>query len=113
MIMADASLLRGVRNAAVLAAFLFLWVTPASAQKMVFKPSCGVAGTSVFVTGSGWAEPQPPCHYRFYFNGTVAAMDQPDGLFGPPHSNITVPALAPGDYPIQVDLRLDSNDSLL
>jgi hypothetical protein len=86
---------------------------PAFAQSMSFSPTCGPAGTNVCVTGSGWAEPEPVCYYRFYFNGAVAAPDQPDGLFGPPHQNITVPAVAPGDYPIQVDLRLSSDNSLL
>jgi hypothetical protein len=87
--------------------------TSVSAQKMIFSPTCGLAGAKVCVSGSGWAEPQPVCHYRFFFNSVKSAPDQPDGLFGPPHSNITVPAVAPGNYPIQVDLRLDSDDSIL
>jgi len=97
----------------VLGIVLFSASTPAFSQKMVFSPSCGVPGAKVCVTGSGWAEPSPVCYYRFYFNNAVAATDQPDGLFGPPHSNITVPAVAPGSYPIKVDLRLSSDNSLL
>jgi hypothetical protein len=81
-------------------------------QTLVFSPTCGTPGTKVCVTGSGWAEPSPSCYYRFYFNNVVAAPDQPDGLYGPPARSITVPAVAPGSYPIKVDLRLYDNTLL-
>ena len=65
---------------AVLTIVLPLWSGPAFAQKMVFDPTRGQAGTKVCVTGSGWAEPSPVCYYRFYFNNNqVVFPDQPDG----------------------------------
>jgi len=95
---------------------ILVLVQSAPAQTMVFVPSCGEAGkTKVCVTGSGWAEPAPPCFYRFFFNNNqVVFPDQPDGLFGPPKRSFIVPAgTAPGSYPIKVELRITSNNQLL
>lgn len=95
---------------------ILVLVHSALAQTMVFVPSCGEAGkTKVCVTGSGWAEPAPPCFYRFFFNNNqVVFPDQPDGLFGPPQRSFIVPAgTAPGSYPIKVELRITSNNQLL
>jgi hypothetical protein len=85
------------------------------AQTLVVTPNCGEAGkTTVCVTGSGWAEPVPVCRYKFFFDGTQVAPDQPDGLFGPPNRTFVVPAgKAPGTYPVRVELRLNNPDSLL
>jgi hypothetical protein len=104
-----------VRLAAIWLAYLFL-AAPASAQTLVAIPDCGVAGkTKVCVTGSGWAEPAPPCFYRFYFDGTqVVFPDQPDGLFGPPNRSFVVPpGAAMGNHTVTVDLRLSSDSSLI
>jgi hypothetical protein len=86
------------------------------AQTLVAIPNCGVAGqTEVCVTGSGWAEPAPPCFYRFFFDGVqVVTPDQPDGLFGPPRRKFTVPAGAtPGMHMIKVELRITATNQLL
>ena len=87
----------------------------ASAQTLVVFPRCGVAGTTnVCVTGSGWAEPAPVCRYKFFFDATQVAPDQPDGLFGPPFATFVVPTgAAVGDHKVKVELRLNSPDSLL
>lgn len=95
---------------------IFVLAHSSSGQTMVVIPSCGEAGkTKVCVTGSGWAEPAPPCFYRFFFNGNqVVFPDQPDGLFGPPKRSFIVPAgTAPGSYPVKVELRITSNNQLL
>lgn len=95
---------------------ILVLVQSSAAQTMVFFPRCGEAGkTKVCVTGSGWAEPAPPCFYRFFFNGNQSVFpDQPDGLFGPPNRSFIVPAgTAPGNYPIKVELRITSNNQLL
>lgn len=55
--------------------------TTASDQVLIVEPDCGAAGqTSVNIRGSGWAEPNPPSHYEFCFDGGVVAPPQPDGL---------------------------------
>jgi hypothetical protein len=88
--------------------------SPAHAQVLLITPSCGVAGTSVAISGSGWAEPNPVCRYVFSFDGASLAPDQPDGLFGPPSTTGTVPAgAAVGKHVIQTQLRLNNPDSLL
>ena len=104
-----------VKTFSLFGVFFFYWSVLAIAQQtLVFRPLCGKAASNVCVTGSGWAEPAPPCHYRFYFDGTQATSDQPDGLFGPPAKSFTVPAgAANGDHKIKVDLRFDSNDQLV
>jgi hypothetical protein len=92
-----------------------LRVTSVWAQSLVVIPGCGEAGkTKVCVVGSGFGEPQPPCHYRFLFDGKTVAPDQPDGLFGPPRQSFIVPAgTAPGRHKVRVELRLDESDKLL
>jgi len=86
---------------------------PAFTQSLFIKPACGPKGTSVSMTGSGWAEPQPLCHYNFFFDGATFAPQQPNGLYGPPNSTGTVPATATlGDHTIRVELRIDSTDQL-
>jgi hypothetical protein len=88
---------------------------PAMAQVLIVEPNCGVAGqTSVNIRGSGWAEPNPPCHYDFYFDGGVVAAPQPDGLFGPPMTTFVVPAGAqPGEHFVRVELRIDEDNRLV
>jgi len=81
---------------------------------MIINPTCGPAGTSVSITGSGWPEPNPVCYYDFLFNGAPFAPNQPDGLFGPPNATGTVPGgTANGTYKIKTELRLTSDNSLL
>src|SRR5437867_1496276 len=102
--------------AGVVAFFLgvALFSTPASAQTLTVNPVCGVAGSSVTITGSGWAEPQPVCDYFFFFDGKAlldasgAPVVQPDGLFGRPNRTATIPADAtPGEeHTICVEIRL-------
>jgi hypothetical protein len=82
------------------------------AQTLLIKPSCGTPGSSVAITGSGWAEPEPLCRYVFTFDGASLAPDQQDGLFGPPNATGTVPGgAAPGKHTIKTDLRLNNPDS--
>jgi len=98
---------------AVALAVLVAWITPALSQVLTVEPSCGKAGDSIHIGGSGWAEPQPPCDYRFFFDGAEFASRQPDGLFGPPNRTGTVPGgAAQGDHTIRVELRQDSNNNL-
>jgi hypothetical protein len=89
--------------------------TPAPAQVLTASPACGVAGTTkVCLTGSGWAEPNPPCHYSFFFDGSAVAPDQQDGLFGPPLTLFTVPGgAATGNHTIDVKLIQNDNGALL
>jgi len=87
---------------------------PAFSQQVFIQPTCGKAGASASITGSGWAEPAPVCHYNFLFDGTAFAPQQPDGLFGPPNRVGTVPGNASaGNHTIKVELRVDSNNQLL
>ncbi len=87
---------------------------PVDAEQLYIKPVCGPPGTAVSMTGSGWPEPQPVCHYVFLFDGAPFAPNQPDGLFGPPNRTGTVPGgAAKGDHTIRVELRQDSNNNLL
>lgn len=87
---------------------------PVYSQVLVTEPGCGKAGDTVRVTGSGWAEPNPVCEYRFFFDSTEFIGRQPDGLFGPPNRTGTIPAGAtPGEHTIKVELRLTSDGSLL
>ncbi len=87
---------------------------PVYSQVLVTEPGCGKVGDTVRITGSGWAEPNPVCEYRFFFDGTEFIGRQPDGLFGPPNSTGTIPAGAtPGEHTIKVELRLTSDGSLL
>ena len=87
---------------------------PAFGQILNINPTCGPTGTVVKMTGSGWEEPQPICHYNFLFDGATFAPQQPDGLYGPPNGSGTVPASAAlGNHTIKVELRLDSDNSLL
>src|SRR5262245_50685118 len=82
-------------------------------QQLFIKPICGKPGSTVSITGSGWAEPEPVCHYNFLFDGAAFAPPQPDGLFGPPNRTTTIPANASvGDHKIRVELRIDSNNEL-
>jgi len=89
--------------------------TPALAQVLTASPACGVAGTTkVCLTGSGWAEPNPPCHYSFFFDGAAVAPDQQDGLFGPPLASFIVPGgAATGNHTIDVKLIENDNGALL
>jgi hypothetical protein len=96
-----------------LAAASLLLVAPAHGQTLTLLPSCGKVGTSVCITGSGWAEPNPVCRYTFKFNGSTVAPDQPDGLYGPPSTKFNVPNVADGNYTVHVELRLNSPDNLL
>ena len=82
-------------------------------QNVSLNPSCGKVGTKVCLTGSGWAEPLPVCHYTFSFDGAMIAPNQPDGLYGPPMTSFLVPAAADGDHPVLVQLLLDQNNTLL
>ena len=84
------------------------------AQVLVTEPGCGTPGSSVLITGSGWAEPIPVCEYIFHFDNNEFASRQPDGLFGPPNRTATIPASAtPGEHEIKVELRLISDGTLL
>jgi len=83
------------------------------AQILTLSPTCGKPGDKVCIQGSGWAEPNPVCRYTFKFDGTTVATDQPDGLFGPPNKQFTVPAVPDGPHTVHVELRLNSPDSLL
>jgi len=95
-------------------ALVFLFgVGTAPAQTVTLNPTCGKVGTKVCLTGSGWAEPLPICHYTFAFDGAKVAPDQPDGLYGPPLTSFLVPAATDGAHPVLVQLRLDSPDTLL
>src|SRR5262245_14333757 len=96
-------------------AFPFLFEPQlALSQNLTVKPICGVAGSTISITGSGWAEPQPPCDYHFYFDGTEFAPSQPDGLFGPPNRSATIPAGATvGDHFIKTELRITATNQLL
>ena len=85
----------------------------ASGQVLTLIPNCGPAGAQVCISGSGWAEPLPYCHYAFYFDGTTVAPNQADGLYGPPHTFFTVPAAAAGNHDVHVELRLESTTALL
>jgi len=83
-------------------------------QVLTLMPSCGKAGDQVCIGGSGWAEPNPLCRYTFAFNGSTIAPDQQDGLYGPPATKFTVPAVAAGTYNVLVQLVLnDANSTLL
>jgi hypothetical protein len=103
-----------VLAAAVLAAALWLAITSArgEAQVLTVNPTCGAVGSTFSIGGSGWAEPNPLCHYTFTLGGESAAPDQPDGLYGPPHSTGTVPNLAPGSYEMQTQLLLEDGTEL-
>ena len=90
-----------------------VWLSAISAQTLTLIPACGKVGTSVCITGAGWAEPLPVCRYTFKFNGMTIAPDQPDGLYGPPKATFNVPNVADGSYPVHVELRLNSPDTLL
>lgn len=94
---------------------LILTLVPARAQTVKLIPSCGQAGTTkICVTGSGWAEPQPPCRYVFFLDANNVAPDQQDGLFGPPATSFVIPAATPnGDRTVLVQLRNNSPDALL
>jgi hypothetical protein len=98
-----------------ISAAALLYAPAARAQTLIVSPTCGVPGvTKVCITGTGWAEPAPPCRYEFFLDGAEVAPDQPDGLFGPPKQSFIVPAgKAPGTYPVRVDLRLNSPDILI
>jgi hypothetical protein len=86
---------------------------PTWAQVLVVSPDCGVPGqTTVTIKGSGWPEPDPPCEYVFFFNGTEVAPRQDDGLFGPPAASFTVPSVAPGKYRVRVELRITETQAL-
>lgn len=88
---------------------------PAAAQVLVVSPDCGVPGqTSVDIKGSGWAEPDPPCEYVFYFDGSEIAPRQDDGLYGPPASGFTVPGGAQvGKHKVRVELRITETQQLI
>ena len=87
---------------------------PTGAQNLVVSPDCGVPGqTLVTIKGSSWPEPDPPCEYVFFFNGTEVAPRQDDGLYGPPNASFTVPSgLAPGKYLVRVELRITETQAL-
>lgn len=96
--------------------FISAWLLAAlelGAQVLTVEPGCGKAGDTFNIGGSGWAEPNPVCEYIFYFSDNEFAARQPDGLFGPPNRNATVPAVAAGDHDVKVELRLTSDSSLL
>ena len=92
---------------------VFFYSLSGCAQIVNLIPSCGKPGDKVCISGSGWAEPNPVCRYTFAFDGTSVAPDQPDGLFGPPHTSFIVPAATDGKHTVHVELRLDSPDQLL
>src|ERR1051325_5507674 len=90
----------------LLAAGLWVGALPSGlrAQVLVVSPDCGKPGSTAHISGSGWAEPQPPCTYFFYFDGAEVAASQADGLFGPPNRDFTVPAGAmAGDHIVKVE----------
>jgi hypothetical protein len=97
---------------ATVVAFSLITLTgqPALAGTLKATPSCGVVGTKVRLTGSGWEEPVPVCTYKAFFDGEGPLETQPDGLFGPPNMCITVPQRDPDNYNILVNLDLDSNN---
>src|SRR5262245_44234429 len=85
----------------------------ASSQNLQLIPDCGKPTDRVCITGSGWQEPNPVCRYTFKFEGTTVAPDQPDGLYGPPHTYFNVPSVMPGNHTVHVELRLNDPDQLL
>jgi hypothetical protein len=81
---------------------------------MIINPTCGKAGSSVSITGSGWQEEQPLCHYNFLFDGGAIAPSQEDSSFGPPNANGTIPGgAASGPHMIKLELRDDETDRLI
>lgn len=99
----------------LLFAVIGFFCLPASSvfsQVLVITPICGTNGTMVTITGSGWREVDPPCHYEFYFDGMKVAPDQPNGV--PPAATFTVPAnAAVGDHCVRVELRIDESNQLV
>lgn len=93
--------------------FALLGAGNAFGQTLTLTPTCGKPGDKVCVTGSGWAEPIPVCRYTFAFDGVIVAPAQPDGVFGPPSTKFTVPAVADGDHTAHVELRQNFPDVLL
>ena len=93
--------------------FVLALSKPLLSQTLTVEPGCGLPGDSFTIGGSGWAEPNPICEYLFKFDGSEFAPRQPDGLFGPPNRNATVPSVSPGNHPVQVDLRLTEDGTLL
>ena len=92
---------------AAVAALAVLVAPSAEAQYLVVEPGCGLVGSTVRITGSGWSEPDPVCEYSFRWDGTEIAPRQPDGLFGPPDATFTVPAgAALGDHEVRTNLDL-------
>ena len=79
-----------IRMLAASVLLLLAFYCSSIAQTLTVEPSCGKMGTSFVIGGSGWAEPNPVCDYRFYFDGAEFAPRQPDGLFGPPARMATV-----------------------
>jgi hypothetical protein len=90
-----------------------LLVTAVCAQTVTLIPTCGKPGDKVCISGSGWAEPNPLCRYIFTMDGASLAADQQDGLYGPPATNGTVPALPDGNHTVLVQLVLDDASSTL
>lgn len=83
------------------------------AQTVTLIPSCGKPGDRICISGSGWAEPVPVCRYLFTMDGNTIAPDQEDGLYGPPSTNFTVPAVPDGSHPVLVRLVLDDSSNTL
>jgi hypothetical protein len=86
----------------------------ARAQTIIINPICGAAGSSVSITGSGWQEEAPLCHYNFLFDGAAIAAPQEDSSFGPPNATGTVPSGATnGPHTIKIELRDDDTNRLI
>jgi hypothetical protein len=90
-----------------------LLVGPLFGQTVQPIPSCGKPGDTICISGSGWAEPNPLCRYIFTMDSVSIAPDQQDGVYGPPATNGTVPALANGNHTILIQLVLDDASSTL
>src|SRR5215472_7769146 len=107
-------MVRPIRNSWRLAALALLIAPLLSAQSVKLIRTCGKVGDKVCISGSGWAEPNPLCRYLFTIDGATIAPDQQDGLYGPPSTNFTVPAVAVGNHTVLVQLVLnDANSTLL
>jgi hypothetical protein len=102
-----------IQLAVAMAAASLVFPAHPNAQTINLNPTCGTPGSSVGITGSGWPEPAPPCHYTFLFDGTSFAPDQADGLFGPPNASGTVPAgAAVGNHTVRTELHDDQDGHL-
>jgi hypothetical protein len=98
----------------VAAIWLATAASQARAQTMIINPTCGLANSSVSITGSGWQEEAPLCHYNFLFDGAAIAAPQEDSSFGPPNATGTIPeGAANGPHTIRLELRDDDTNRLI